>query len=235
MYYTFSKQTERVADVIAHDPRGPRRRRDQGAHRVHRQALGEALREGPDALPAASRSSACSRPRSGRRRARSAIPPEAQEGDYDLVVIGSPTWWFRVSVPIRSYLKSPAARKVLAGKPFAGFSTSRRYWKLQRRRHQAVRRSRWGQVDRRDALRGGGQPGPVDAFVAQLHVRLHVLQQGCCACRRPTFSPASSRRRASSPSAWPTGRSVPSRADRADARAADLELDRRRTMSKERA
>ena len=45
-------------------------------------------------------------------------------------MIGSPTWWFRVSLPIRSYLKSPAARKVLDGKPFAGFSTSRRYWQL---------------------------------------------------------------------------------------------------------
>jgi hypothetical protein len=57
------------------------------------------------------------------------IPPEAQEGDYDLVVIGSPTWWFRVSLPIRSYLKSAAAKAVLEGKPFAGYSTSRRYWK----------------------------------------------------------------------------------------------------------
>ena len=56
------------------------------------------------------------------------IPPEAREGDYDLVVIGSPTWWFRVCLPIRSYLTSPAARTVLAGKPFAAFSTSRRYW-----------------------------------------------------------------------------------------------------------
>ena len=56
------------------------------------------------------------------------IPTEAQEGAYDLVVIGSPTWWFRVSLPIRSYLTSPAARKVLDGKPFAAFSTSRRYW-----------------------------------------------------------------------------------------------------------
>ena len=70
------------------------------------------------------------------------IPPEAQDGDYDLVVIGSPTWWFRVSLPIRSYLKSPAARKVLDGKPFAAFSTSRRYWK-----HNVGDIRRFGEAD----------------------------------------------------------------------------------------
>ena len=32
-------------------------------------------------------------------------------------------------MPIRSYLKSPAAKSVLDGKPFAAFSVSRRYWK----------------------------------------------------------------------------------------------------------
>ena len=57
------------------------------------------------------------------------VPPEARSGGYDLVVIGSPTWWFRVSIPIRSYLRSPAANAVLGGTAFAGFSTSRRYWK----------------------------------------------------------------------------------------------------------
>ena len=36
------------------------------------------------------------------------IPPEAQAGDYDLVLIASPTWWFQTSMPIRSYLESPA-------------------------------------------------------------------------------------------------------------------------------
>lgn len=57
------------------------------------------------------------------------IPEVAQEGDYDLVVIGSPTWWLTTNMPIRSYLKSPSARRILNGKPFAAFSVSRRYWK----------------------------------------------------------------------------------------------------------
>ncbi len=57
------------------------------------------------------------------------IPDEAKEGGYDLVVIGSPTWWLTTNMPIRSYLKSLAAKSVLDGTPFAAFSVSRRYWK----------------------------------------------------------------------------------------------------------
>ena len=57
------------------------------------------------------------------------VPSEAQEGDYDLIVFGSPTWWLTTNMPIRSYLESPAAKAILDGKPFAAFSVSRRYWK----------------------------------------------------------------------------------------------------------
>ena len=41
------------------------------------------------------------------------IPDEAREGDYDLICVGSPTWFFRPSVPIRSFLKSESARRCL--------------------------------------------------------------------------------------------------------------------------
>lgn len=56
------------------------------------------------------------------------VPAEAREGDYDLLCIGSPTWFFRPSVPIRSYLKSEAAGRILGGKRFTGFVVCRRYW-----------------------------------------------------------------------------------------------------------
>jgi hypothetical protein len=55
------------------------------------------------------------------------IPDEASDGDYDLVLIGSPTWWLRTSVPVRSYLKSAAGR-ILTGKHFAVLVVCRRYW-----------------------------------------------------------------------------------------------------------
>jgi flavodoxin len=57
------------------------------------------------------------------------IPPAASEGHYDLVVIGSPTWWLTTCMPMRSYMHDPASGRVLAGTPFAVFSTSRRYYR----------------------------------------------------------------------------------------------------------
>ena len=56
------------------------------------------------------------------------IPDEARDGDYDLICIGSPTWWQTVSMPMRSFLKSGEARKLLSGKPFAVFVVCREYW-----------------------------------------------------------------------------------------------------------
>jgi len=57
------------------------------------------------------------------------IPEQAKSGDYDLVVIGSPTWWLTTCMPIRSYLKSPEAKAFLKGKKFGAFVVCRRYWK----------------------------------------------------------------------------------------------------------
>jgi hypothetical protein len=56
-------------------------------------------------------------------------PETVRNGDYDLICIGSPTWWQTVSMPMRSFLKSDEARKLLAGKPFAVFVVCRQYWR----------------------------------------------------------------------------------------------------------
>jgi menaquinone-dependent protoporphyrinogen IX oxidase len=55
-------------------------------------------------------------------------PDTVRDGNYDLICIGSPTWWQTVSMPMRSFLKSDEARKLLAGKPFAVFVVCRQYW-----------------------------------------------------------------------------------------------------------
>ena len=55
-------------------------------------------------------------------------PDTVRNGDYDLICIGSPTWWQTVSMPMRSFLKSNEARKLLSGKPFAVFVVCRQYW-----------------------------------------------------------------------------------------------------------
>ena len=64
-----------------------------------------------------------------RRPAGIRIPAAVTERDYDLVCIGSPTWWLSTDVPIRSFLESDTASQVLNGKPFAAVVCCRRYWK----------------------------------------------------------------------------------------------------------
>ena len=65
------------------------------------------------------------------RRASGEIrtPDAVRDGDYDLICIGSPTWWRTASMPMRSFLKSDEARQLMAGKPFAVFVVCRRYWR----------------------------------------------------------------------------------------------------------
>src|SRR3954462_1143152 len=45
-------------------------------------------------------------PQLRRKTGQIQIPAEAKAGDYDLVVVGSPTWFFTSAMPMRSYLKS---------------------------------------------------------------------------------------------------------------------------------
>ena len=56
------------------------------------------------------------------------VPDVVSQGEYDLVCIGSPTWWLSTNVPIRSFLESDAAAPLLKDRPFAAFVACRRYW-----------------------------------------------------------------------------------------------------------
>jgi multimeric flavodoxin WrbA len=73
------------------------------------------------------------------------IPDEVREGDYDLICVGSPTWFFRPSVPIRSFLKSGAAGRLLDGKRFTAFVVCRRYGSINLRavRKLGTNRAAW--------------------------------------------------------------------------------------------
>jgi hypothetical protein len=57
------------------------------------------------------------------------IPSEVEDGDYDLVCIGSPTWWLTTCMPIRSFLESDVAAKLLDGQKVGAFVVCRRYWR----------------------------------------------------------------------------------------------------------
>ena len=86
------------------------------------------------------------------------VPSEAEAGDYDLVLIASPTWWFQTSIPIRSYLESPAARAILDGKPFATVSISRRYYSINLRQQRKLAEKNGGRfTDKTHFVAAGGQ------------------------------------------------------------------------------
>ena len=128
VYFSFSQQTRRAADSMA----GTLRQRGydvtEAAIEFTDQHYGKKFSKRPmswsivkivSMLPAQLR----------RKTGEIEVPPAASEGDYDLVVIGSPTWWLTTCMPIRSYMQDPSSARVLNGKPFAVFSTSRRYYK----------------------------------------------------------------------------------------------------------
>jgi flavodoxin len=69
-------------------------------------------------------------PQTRRKTGQIRIPDEATAGDYDLICVGSATWFFTTNMPLRSYLKSNEARTVFAGKPFAAYVVCRRYWSV---------------------------------------------------------------------------------------------------------
>src|SRR5437899_5178200 len=86
------------------------------------------------------------------------IPEAAREGDYDLVCLGSPTWFFTTNMPLRSYLKSAEAGKVLAGKRFAAYVVCRRYWSINLKEVRKLGTSQGGEyVDGTRFTYEGGQ------------------------------------------------------------------------------
>src|SRR3954463_1797915 len=127
VYYTYTQQSLKVAEALADVLRGRgcdvRLARieltdSRYAERFTRFPLRHAYLDIFGMLPAQIRGA------TGEIR----IPDEATNGDYDLVCIGSPTWWLKTSVPVRSFLKSDAAGRLLAGKRFAASVVCRRYW-----------------------------------------------------------------------------------------------------------
>lgn len=56
------------------------------------------------------------------------VPKEVTDLEYDLICLGSPTWWLKPAMPVTSILKSQTSAKLLQGKPFAVFTVCRSLW-----------------------------------------------------------------------------------------------------------
>ena len=128
VYYSFTHQTEHVAETMAKELR--RRGMDvaKAAIEFTDPHYGKRFSKLPMSWPIAKITGMLVSQRR-RKTGDIKIPPAAATGDYDLVVIGSPTWWLTTCMPVRSYMHDPASGRALAGKPFAVFSVSRRYYK----------------------------------------------------------------------------------------------------------
>ena len=117
-YFTYTQQTKKVVDAMAEvlrgrgyevylgaiefdDPRYAKRFKTFPMPHPFREVLGM--------IPAELR----------HRPGKILIPPVVTEREYDLVCIGSPTWWLSTNVPIRSFLESDTAHQLLKSTPFA--------------------------------------------------------------------------------------------------------------------
>ena len=92
------------------------------------------------------------------------IPEAARQGEYDLICFGSPTWLFTTAMPVRSYLKSDEAGRVLAGKHFAAFVTCRRYWTINLREVKKLGTSQGGEW--LDGIRFNYEGGQLRSFMS---------------------------------------------------------------------
>jgi hypothetical protein len=128
VYYTYTQQTLKVVEAMAEVLR------DRGvevrlagieftdpryAHRFKEFPMPHPLREVVGMIP----------PELRRATGEIRIPDVVTEREYDLVCIGSPTWWLSTSVPIRSFLESETAARVFKRKRFAVAVVCRRYWR----------------------------------------------------------------------------------------------------------
>jgi len=165
VYYTHTKQAERVAEVMAEvlrergcdvteapieftDPRYL----DKFARFPFRHAVF-------DILPLLW-------PQTRRQTGQIRIPDLAKTGDYDLVCLGSPTWFFTTNMPLRSYLKSDEAGTLLAGKPFGVYVVCRRYWSVNLKEVRKLATAKGGKYV--DGIRFAYEGGQIRSLLSLL-------------------------------------------------------------------
>src|SRR3954469_786026 len=126
LYYTYTRQTQRVAEAMAEVLTDHGCEVQQAAITLTDRRYADRFDRFPlpfrkliGMLPAQARHAV------GEIR----VPAEVSEGAYDLICIGSPTWWLTACLPIRSFLSSPEAGPILSGKRFTVFVVCRRYWR----------------------------------------------------------------------------------------------------------
>lgn len=68
------------------------------------------------------------------------VPDQILDGKYDLICLGSPTWWLNPAMPVVSFLESSSAGRLLADRRFAVFTVCRKLWWNNMRRVKKLAR-----------------------------------------------------------------------------------------------
>ena len=114
VYFTYTQQTKKVIDAMAEVLQGRDVEVTLAAIELTDRRYAARFQEFPmphpylevfGMMPAELR----------RKPAQISIPDVVTAREYDLVCIGAPTWWLSTDVPIRSFLESDTASKVLSG------------------------------------------------------------------------------------------------------------------------
>lgn len=66
------------------------------------------------------------------------IPESIAEKDYDLIVLAYQVWYLSSSIPITSFLKSEAGKRLIAGKPVITLSGTRNMWVQAQKKVKAL-------------------------------------------------------------------------------------------------
>src|SRR4051794_15684698 len=126
VYYSYTQQTQRVAEAMAEVLTDQGCQVQQAAIALTDQRYADRF----DRFPLPFRKLVGMLPAQARHAVGEIeVPDEVSDGDYDLICIGSPTWWLTACLPIRSFLKSSQAGPLLDGKRFTVFVVCRRYWR----------------------------------------------------------------------------------------------------------
>ncbi|WP_327753803.1 hypothetical protein VVT58_18960 (plasmid) [Sphingobium sp. SJ10-10] len=97
-------------------------------------------------------------------------PPDAVVGRYDAVLLFTNTWGDNPSVPVRSFLESPAAQALLSGTPFGVYVICRRLWEKNLAIVRSLGEAAGGRFLGGEAfMHPGGQIGSLIQTISYLH------------------------------------------------------------------
>ena len=168
VYYSFTQNTRRVADRMTDTLRQRGYEVTEAAIEFPDADYGKRFSKRPMSWPIAKifgMLPAQLRRKTGDIR----IPPEAASGEYDLVVIGSPTWWLTTCMPVRSYMQDPASGNVLDETPFARVLHLSSLLQKQLEDDPSTGDEERRPLHRRHAFRVRRQPSDVHVVVARVH------------------------------------------------------------------